>query len=119
MSCTKCGSPERKIWPPSGEAPKFTDVGSENWMTLVRCPKCGQLWAGVPYEPYASFMYYIAWCQEEQEWKNEIHKEEGTALHTWHKNQLKKYESTLTPNDLKAIEAHRERSYGRDPYSEA
>ncbi|MBE0449036.1 MAG: hypothetical protein IBX64_13260 [Actinobacteria bacterium] len=107
------------IWPPSSEAPKFTDIDSANWMTLERCSKCGQLWAGVPYEPYASFMYYVAWPQEEREWKTQIQKDEGAALHSWHKSQLKTYSSTLTSQDLKAIEAHRERSYGRDPYSEA
>jgi len=118
MNCSKCGNPDRKIWPPSAEVPDFTDIASENWMSLARCSKCGVLWVGVPYEPYASFMYYVVWSKEEKEWREEIQKNEGAALHAWHKNQLKTFEGSLTSEDMQAIQAHRERSYGRDPYSE-
>ncbi|MHC4063925.1 MAG: hypothetical protein ACYSUI_05420 [Planctomycetota bacterium] len=88
-------------------------------MLLCRCSSCGALWAGVPYEPYASFTYFVAWEGAEEEWRNAIGKEEGAALHAWHKEQLKVYEHTLTDHDRKAIKHHRERSVGRDPYTEA
>jgi len=119
MTCSECGFPERRIWPPSSATPHFVDVGAENWMVLSQCPECGTFWAGVPYEPHASFMYYVVWQESEDTWREKIEENEGLLLHTWHKIQLKKFEKTLTNSDLRSIEAHRERSYGRDPYSEA
>lgn len=119
MTCSTCGSPERKIWPPSSQVPKFKGLGSENWMSLVECPECCTLWAGVPYEPYASFVYYVKWVKSIEQWKFEIDHQGGSNLHAWHKEQLIKYKNTLNDKDMESIQYHRERSYGRDPYTEA
>lgn len=119
MTCRICGYPERKIWPPTSQAPKFKRVASENWMSLVECVECGTLWTGVPYEPYASFIYYVPWDKSIGQWKIAIDLQDGSNLHTWHKGQLIKYSNTLSEKDLESIQNHRERSYGRDPYSEA
>lgn len=117
--CVTCGYPERKIWPPTGQAPKFKGMASKNWMSLVECPECGTLWVGVPYEPYASFIYYVPWDKSIEQWETEIALQDGSNLHAWHKEQLIKSKNTLSEKDLESIQHHRERSYGRDPYSEA
>lgn len=119
MTCKTCGNPERKIWPPVSQVPKFKGLGSENWMLLVECPECGNFWAGVPYEPYASFVYYVTWDKSIEQWKLEIGQKDGSNLHAWHKKQLLMYKNTLTDNDMESIQHHRERNYGRDPYTEA
>ena len=119
MSCSVCGKPERHIWPATSEGQKFDVIASENWMDLCRCASCGALWVGVGYEPYAMYIYFVTWERTEEEWHNEIATLKGASVHAWHKEQLKEHEHTLTDEDRKAIEHHRLRSSGRDPYFEA
>jgi len=118
MNCTVCKSPRRKVWPPLSNLPPFDDVASKNWMSLSECSACETLWACVPYEPYASFPYYVVWVKTESEWQKEISENDGSYLHEWHKQELLKHKSTLTTEDIHAIEKHRARSSGRDPYNE-
>ena len=118
MTCKNCEFPIRKVWPPLGNVPKFIDIDSQNWMSLSKCGSCKTLWVSVPYEPYASFKYSVVWNKNETQWKNEISKDEGKELHNWHKSELLKYRDTLSQQDIEAIQTHRERSSGRDPYNE-
>lgn len=93
-------------------------MASKNWLALASCRPCGSLWVGVPYEPYASFTYYVLWPKSEEAFENEAGIGGGRDLHAWHKDQLKQSKSTLTEADWNAIEHHRNRSYGRDPFSD-
>jgi hypothetical protein len=96
MKCSTCEAPKRQIWPPSSKAPSFNERGTENWMSLCTCPSCGALWAGVPYEPCASVLYFVPWTKTENEWLAEIRKSDGESLHKWHKQQLLNQRHTLT-----------------------
>jgi len=64
-------------------------------------------------------MYYVEWNKTKEEWESEIETQDGQILHAWHKAQLIKFKNTLNSKDVEAIEHHRNRSYGRDPYSES
>jgi len=118
MSCAICEFPERKVWPPLNCVPSFQDISSKNWMSLSECSSCQTLWVCVPYEPYASFPYYVVWSKNKSDWQQEIIEKDGAYLHEWHKQELIKHKGTLTIKDIAAIERHRIRSSGRDPYNE-
>jgi len=95
MTCSVCGYPDRRIWPPSNDASKFNDIASENWMFLSSCTSCEALWCGVPYEPYASFTYYVLWERTKEEWFDEINSNDGVKLHDWHLNELNQHRHSL------------------------
>lgn len=117
MPCSICESPLRKIWPPVSPYPELDDVDSCNWMSLSECKLCKTLWACVPYEPYASFKYSVVWGKSKAEWSREIRLNKGKNLHDWHNSQLLIYKDSLNQEDIIAIEKHRIRSSGHDPYT--
>lgn len=116
MTCSQCGKPERHIWPPCNQAEKLTEIACEHWMSLSRCSSCDALWVGVPYEPYASFTYFVIWEKTEEQWQQAMAQLKGNALFAWHTQQLKAHEHTLTNDDREAIKHHQDRSGGRAPY---
>ncbi|MBN1125392.1 MAG: hypothetical protein JXA82_10315 [Sedimentisphaerales bacterium] len=70
----------------------------------------------MPYEPYASYMYFVQWEKSSKEWHNVYSLDDGEELQKWHKKQLQTFKMTLTKDDWASIENHRQRSYGRTPF---
>ncbi|MCK5269207.1 MAG: hypothetical protein KAJ46_00425 [Sedimentisphaerales bacterium] len=116
MLCKICGSPERKMWPPSSRTPSFDTIKKGNWITLVECLECKSLWVGVPYEPYAVFVYFVRWEKTVADWQELHDADDGEQISEWHTKQLLALEPTLSEEDKKAVEWHRQRSYGRTPF---
>jgi hypothetical protein len=69
----------------------------------------------VPWEPYGSFPYLVAWPFSKQDWLRLGVDDDGEMLHNWHHATLAESLSALTAEEITAVEAHRERSYGRSP----
>ena len=59
--CDNCRSDERELWAIGPPYPTWATVASGNFIQLVQCQECGQLWAEALYEPYASFRYAVKW----------------------------------------------------------
>lgn len=88
---------------------------TRNWLTLSECPTCGQLWVGVPYEPYASFVYEVPWNDSAENWLKLAERDDGKAVVELVEARIKATWRQLGPEDLAAVEHHRQRSYGRNP----
>ena len=116
MKCSKCGAPEREMWPPSSTQPDWVSIKVGNWIELVRCPDCKCIWCVVPHEPYASFPYAVLWKHSVREWELLHELDEAKTLHHWHIARLQELRSTATDQDESAIEWHQARSYGRTPF---
>jgi hypothetical protein len=95
--------------------PAFERRGARNWLTLFKCAACGQLWVGVPYEPYASFLYQVLWNGSETDWSKQVEQDDGRAVVERAEGHIKATWRQLGPEDQAAIEHHRLRSYGRNP----
>jgi hypothetical protein len=114
-NCTNCGAPGRPFWPPSATPPSFEKRATRNWLTLSECSSCGQLWVGVPYEPYASFIYEVPWDDSAESWLKLAEQDDGKAAVKLAEARIKATWWQLGPEDLAAVEHHRQRSYGRNP----
>jgi hypothetical protein len=114
-TCERCGAPARPFWPPSTTQPAFEKRAIRNWFTLSACAVCGQLWVAVPYEPYASFVYQVPWDASETDWSRLAEQNDGRAVVGWAEGRAKATWRQLGPEDLAAVERHRQRSYGRNP----
>jgi hypothetical protein len=104
------------MWPPSSKQPEWVSIKIGNWIELVRCPGCEQSWCVVPHEPYASFLYAVLWQHSVQEWEQIHNLDEAQTLHRWHIARLQELRSSATEQDVKEIEWHQKRSYGRTPF---
>lgn len=104
------------MWPPSSAQPEWERVQLGNWIKLVRCPECARLWCVVPYEPHAAFPYAVRWHRSEQKWEQLHALDEAHTLHRWHLARVQALRTETNTQDERAIEWHRERSYGRTPF---
>jgi hypothetical protein len=95
--------------------PAFERLSGKNWLTLARCCACHQLWVGIPYEPYASFIYQVAWSDRADNWSALVERDEGKGVVDWAEAQIKATWQQLESADRAAIEQHRRRSFGRNP----
>lgn len=120
MNCTNCQSPERKLWVLFGPHPKptLTDAESGNWTWLQRCEQCGALWCLSRYEPYASFPYVVLWPSDRAAWRRVSVRDAGESLGRWHASMVREHLQCLPAAELAQVEAHRRRSYGRNPIDE-
>jgi hypothetical protein len=114
-TCERCGAPARPFWPPPTTQPTFEKRATRNWLTLSECPACVQLWVGVPYEPYASLLYQVPWNDSAENWLQLAEQNEGKAIVGLVEARVKATWRQLGPEDLAAVEHHRQRSYGRNP----
>jgi hypothetical protein len=113
--CASCGAPARPFWPPSTRQPVFEKRATQNWLTLSECATCGQLWTGVPYEPYASFIYLVPWYRSAADWLMLAEQDHGRSVVEWAESRIRATWQQLGSADQAAIEHHRQRSYGRNP----
>ena len=74
----------------------------------------------VPREPYGQFHYLVRWDYDAAAWSYVRDLDgESSILHEWHRIPTGQLVTGLKdPEDLRAIEWHRARSYERDPASE-
>jgi hypothetical protein len=114
-ACASCGAPARPFWPPSTTQPGFEKRVTQNWLTLSECPVCGHLWVGIPYEPYASFIYQVPWDRSEADWSRLAKQDGGRAVVDFADARIGATWRQLGPEDQAAIEHHRQRSFGRNP----
>jgi hypothetical protein len=97
------------------DQPALQKLEARNWLILSECAVCRQLWVGVPYEPYASFIYQVAWQDSAANWSKLAERDDGKAVVEWAEAQIKATWQQLEPADRAAIEHHRQRSFGRNP----
>jgi hypothetical protein len=118
--CGTCQSPQRELWPPVNSLPALREVASANWTDRLACPGCGALWMDVPWEPYGQFHYLVRWPRDAEAWCYLRDRDkEASLIHRWHRVRAGQLVPALSSaDDLRAIEWHRQRSYGRDPASE-
>lgn len=95
--------------------PALEKLEMRHWLTLSECSLCRQLWVAVPYEPYASFIYQIAWNDSAADWSWLAEQDDGNTMIKWAEAQIKATWQQLSPADQAAIEHHRLRSAGRNP----
>ncbi len=81
--CPCCGYPERELLTP-GCLPEMRRVEMGNWMTLKRCPECGQLWCEVPHGAGASYRLAAAWPCDRANFHRLNGLENARILHEWH-----------------------------------
>ena len=115
MHCLKCHAPDRKLWPPVEGVPEFRCVDVGEWISLASCLECEALWTVVPWEPYASFPYWVVWPTVATEWRLLHDIDAGRALHEWHESEVRRLVKSLANVELAAVEAHHLRSRGRSP----
>ncbi len=117
--CENCQAPRRKLWT-YGRKPSLNDVGVYNWLTLLKCSACEQLWASSPYEPYAAFEFLVAWPYARLQWEavHELsadlpHPQQSTGqiLREWHEAMIREQWKTLPPDEQQFVTAWRDRSY--------
>ena len=93
--CNNCRSDERELWAIGPPYPTWATVASGNFIQLVQCQECGQLWAEAFYEPYASFRYAVKWPGDVSLF-NSIHSEDaGKTIGKWHEYQVRASWRTL------------------------
>lgn len=118
-SCESCLAPQRTLWT-YGRKPRLSDVGVYNWLTLLKCPACEQLWASSPYEPYAAFEFTVAWPYSRLQWETvhelgagleDAQQTSGQILREWHQAMIREHWKTLPPEEQEFVTAWRERSY--------
>jgi hypothetical protein len=120
-TCDNCRKHSTEIWTPYSKffARKSLIVG--NWIELVQCEKCPQLWVESPYEPYAAFIYIVKWNLPKDEWQ-EIHDiDNGLSMLEWHREKIREiYRDAQTDSGvIDDLNKHFFRSYGREPFGEA
>ena len=115
--CVNCEAPQRTLWVMFGlhRKPIVSEEANGNWISLERCDTCGSLWCASPYEPYASFSYLVAWSDSQEAWKRIHGLDEGKTLLAWHAYAIAAYWRSLPKEEQEEVEAHRKRSYGRNP----
>jgi hypothetical protein len=70
------------------------------------------MWTVVPYEPYASFPYWVRCHRSEQDWHRAHSLDDGHTLGRWHDSEVRRLVPTLSAADRAHVEAHRDRAYG-------
>ena len=114
-ACATCEAPGRLIWPPSKRQPSLDPQVERGWLTLFCCPTCGSLWMGLPYEPYAAFLYLALWTYSADDWSTLDALDKGQTLIQWFEGQIRAAWKGLNERDRADIEHHSRRSYGRSP----
>ena len=112
MMCETCNAKNLNLWGPVPRPPKLSETRNGNWISLVECPECKQLWTTAPFEPYAAFEYMVKWPLGIDDW-NRIHdRDEGRTMHDWLINEIRRFYRTASTSVRAAIESHEQRSYG-------
>jgi hypothetical protein len=117
MSCQICQAPGRRLWPPVSNVPQFEELRRGDWIALHRCLSCSALWVEVPHEPYGAYKYYALWPYDENDWQTVYSMDDGATLHHWHQDQINRLAVRLTGEDWKAVEYHKARSGGLEPFN--
>ena len=118
VTCATCEAPTRAIWPPSKRQPSLDSHLERGWLTLFRCPACGAFWMGLPYEPYAAFLYLARWAYSADDWSTLEALDKGNTLIQWFEGQIRAAWDGMNERDHADIEHHSRRSYGRSPIDE-
>lgn len=116
MTCSACESPAREVWPPRPDIPWWDRVRVGNWISLESCRGCGSRWVVVCHEPYASFRYSVAWLHSDADFDLLHELDDATTLHQWHTIRIRAAADRQEGVDKEAVDQHRARSYGRNPY---
>ena len=110
--CNNCRSESQALWAIGPPYPHWSEVESGNFVHLVMCSDCHQLWIEAFYEPFASFRYAVKWPSTLTAFRAEHDKDEGQTLCVWHEAQVRKEGCSATPEVLAQIQAHYERARG-------
>ncbi len=110
--CLHCESEKRGLWGPDKRGLELETIRNGNWISLQRCNGCGAYWVYAPYEPYAAFKYWVKWNFQPEDWVTIHNSDDGELLRQWHKQEIKKQWTTLTAEEIAAIQTHRKRSNG-------
>lgn len=112
MNCKSCNAPDRKIYSHINKPNReLSYVIEGNWISLLKCPQCNQLWCRVQYSHSRSFEYLILWEYSIEDWKNIYNIDNGNSLHQWHEQSINSLWETLPSDEQQAVLFHRERSY--------
>ena len=117
--CTGCSGPGKVVWPASATRPQMHHAAVGEWYDLVLCQDCGRLWVQAPYEPFASFIYLIAWPHSRRFFHRVVGLEHGSVIAHWCDYKIRTAWPTMSDQDRLAVQNHRNRSYGRNPIDEA
>ena len=88
IACSCCGYPDRELLTP-GCSSTLKRVEMGNWVTLKRCPECGQLWCEVPHGSGASYRLAAAWPCTRADFHRLNGLENARILHEWHVAMLR------------------------------
>lgn len=111
--CAICQADSRELWAPGSEMPGLDAVQDGNWISLVRCPSCSQLWVYSPFEPYAAFPYLVKWPRAAEDWSRIVEADNSATMQEWMKNEIRRLYASAPPETREKIEAHQQRSYGQ------
>lgn len=109
--CSTCQSHIRHLWGPNQQKLELRTIHDGYWISLQQCPECDTYWVYSPYEPYASFSYWVKWLGNSDSWETIHSHDNGATIRAWHKMEIRKHWRKLPATDQQAIEAHRRRSY--------
>ena len=110
--CKNCQYPERSLWAVGPPYPGWDTIEAANFVSLVRCPECKQLWIEIPYEPFASFRYAVRWPFSESVFSMTMNKDAGLTLSRWHEAEVRVLANDADDQTLAHIDAHYRRSRG-------
>lgn len=115
MNCINCKAPNRKIYGPHYKRPneELINLMTGNWISLLKCPKCNQLWCSVHYEPYGSFEYLVLREYTIDDWEDLNSIDNGETLRKWHSQLINSLWETLPLDEQEAVHFHRNRSFGQ------
>ncbi len=100
------------LWVIGPPYPKWDAIEAANFVSLVKCPECGQLWVEIPYEPFTSFRYAVRWPYDETTFSNAMGKDAGLTPSKWHEAEVRVLANSADDKTLAHIEAHYRRSSG-------
>jgi hypothetical protein len=72
----------------------------------------------VPYEPYASYLYLIAWPYSRDFWHSIVSLESSLAIACWFAFKIRQAWPKMSESDKLAFENHATGSHGRNPIDE-
>jgi len=106
------------VYPAGVDHPKLETARRDGWNLLNRCATCDALWGVVPYEPFASFLYLIAWPSGIEEWLAAVTQDE-LNLFRWYDEQVRQAYPQMNNVEKRAVAVHRQRSHGRTGFDES
>lgn len=100
------------LWAVGPPYPRWETLEAANFVSLVRCPECQQLWVEKAYEPFASFRYAVRWPYSDSVFTRTMDKDAGLTLNRWHEAEVRIQANDAGEQTLAHIEAHYRRSRG-------